>query len=245
MRKILSTFTLFYILFTYQLANAQQITLTPEQMLQNKVTWVKRPHPRYSISDIRYKEREVIFKMYISPTGIIETADIIQSSGLEKIDQLFRKEILSSRFKPLILDGKAHPFIATQPFFLSIDRKGFRSKPLNQNITNVCTVSFNSKNWLSQEKDLETPFGYLSKPNLQLQKNELEGKNRSVDIEFKLSLKNEISDLKIIHSSGVPIIDAKLVQALMSTDIEAPRKFYQFYKLKFADHIYFNLNDCE
>ena len=96
----------------------------------------------------------------------------------------------------------------------------------------------------STAKSQNFAFRYISKPQIYFLLSELGHQNRSVHVAFKLSKKNEVSDLQIIESSGKTHLDTQVLKSLKDAKFDAPRKFYQFYKLKFTDRIYFNKDNC-
>lgn len=168
-----------------------------------------------------------------------------KSSGIAALDSKIERAVRSAKFKPYKENGVAYPFIAEQPFKLNLNKDMPITSSNSYTIPYECKYYFKSQIWRSQENNVKTPFKYLSKPSLVLLKNELENQDRAMDIEFKLSRKNEISDVKIIKSSGLPDLDLQVQRAINQAEVESPRKFYQLFKLKFTDHVYFYLNNCE
>lgn len=207
------------------------------------VQWSRSPKPSYTNRELQGKNRELSIKIYVSETGAIEKTEVLKSSGIEALDLKIQRAVRSAKFKPYTENGIRYRFIAEQPFSLQFNPDGDYDPRYNSN--DQCSYSFQSKNLSAQQKRINTKFEYDSKPQLKILKSELEGKDRSLDVEFKLSRKNKISDLAVINSSGLKEIDDKVIDAITKTKITAPRKFYQFYKLKFTDQIYFNLKDCE
>ena len=206
------------------------------------VRWIRPPKPVYTNNDLQGKDRTLTIKIYVKEDGTVDRSEVTKSSGLAALDSKVQRAVKSAKFRPYKENGIAYPFIAEQPFKLELGSAKYSNDTV---VSQSCTYSFQSQHWDTQSKATSAPFNYESKPQLRIFEYELENKDRTLDIEFKLSRKNEVSDLRVITSSGLKKLDDEVSHAISKTKITASRKFYQFYKLKFTDHIYFNLKDCE
>lgn len=133
----------------------------------------------------------------------------------------------------------AVPFTAEQPFSLQLS-----AAPVKK-VSHACTYNFESEVWNKQQSNQSTTFRYNTQPNLNIAPEQLAQQSREVEFSFKLSRKNEISQVEISKSSGVNLMDTQVKYAVSNASITAPRKFWQFYKLKFNDRIYFDIKQCK
>lgn len=239
MKKLLISALIICSSFTYaEIPNKPELQ---DYKTLGSVQWLRSPKPAYTNRELQGKDRDLIIKMYVTENGTIEKTEVVRSSGIEALDLKIQRAVRSARFKPYTENGIRYPFIAEQPFELRSSSDAYGG----YNSRFECVYQFKSKNLDAQEKNEKVAFNYQSKPLLRIFEREIENKDRSLDVEFKLSRKNKISDLAVINSSGLKEIDDKVIDAITKTKITAARKFYQFYKLKFTDQIYFNLKDCE
>lgn len=205
--------------------------------------WLRKPNIRFSNEDLHGKNRNLVIRMHVNTQGSIEKTEITKSSGISALDRKVQLALQRSKFKPYKENGIAKPFIAEQPFRFQLDEER-QSEPYQPEQAQ-CTIEFNSDQWQAQQKNGNLAFRYITKPNLDFIPSQLMNQNRSVNVVFKLSKKNQISDLEITKSSGLTSVDAEVFRAIQSTRLDAPRKFYQFYKLTFTDRIYLNIDDCK
>ena len=217
------------------IAKSAETELAHQQV--NDVAWSRAPRVQLREHELKgIDDRILVIRMYVNAQGRIEKTIIIQSSGIPSIDAKVERAVKVAKFQPYRENGVALPFMADQPFFIKAENGPSQS--------NQCIIDLKSKQWHAQQNGSKTNFTYLQKPNLYLHKAQLENQNRDLEIEFKLSNKNEVSNIHVVKSSGLHLIDKQVTELIHHSKFEAPRKFYQFYKLKFSDHIYFNLDDC-
>lgn len=206
------------------------------------ISWVRKPQVRVTDRELEGKSRQIIVRVHVNTFGNIERTEITKSSGLVSLDHKVERAVMNSKFRPYKENGIAMPFIAKQPFQFSVTESPRASASKSE--TPSCTVGFNSDQWQAQQKSEKFAFRYISKPQIYFLLSEPGHQNRSVHVAFKLSKKNEVSDLQIIESSGKTHLDTQVLKSLQNAKFDAQRKFYQFYKLKFTDRVYFNIEDC-
>lgn len=222
---------------------AETITKDLTAIDQNSsISWLRKPQVRITDEQIDGKSFQIIVRVHVNTFGRIERTEITKSSGIPSIDRKVERAVMASKFRPYKENGVAMPFIAEQPFRFSATDSARSSTSKTE--PRECSVGFNSDQWQAQQKSSQMAFRYITKPQIHFLKSQLGHQNRSLNVVFKLSKKNEISDLSITKSSEKALVDHHVLQALQSAKFDAPRKFYQFYKLKFTDRIYFNIDDC-
>ena len=206
------------------------------------ISWEKPPRITFTEQDIKRSSRKLMIQIYASEQGLIKKTKVIESSGSPSLDAKIEQAVKEAKLKPYIENGIAYPIIAIQPFVLSLPYKNSRKKNTDD-INHECELI--SQNWLAQEKGQPTSFHYQSKPALTVSKWELADKNRYLNISFKLSKQNKISNVRIIDSNTDSNFNEMVLASIQRAQATAPRKFYQFYKLKFTDRIDFKAQECK
>ncbi|WP_180034869.1 MULTISPECIES: hypothetical protein [unclassified Acinetobacter] len=72
---------------------------------------------------------------------------------------------------------------------------------------------------------------------------ESEAKQFSIDFSFSVDRKNQISDIRLIQSPSDPIARL-LLKKFELAKIEAPRKFYQIFKIQLKERIQLKNIQC-
>lgn len=208
------------------------------QRSANNISWLKKPRFKVNNDELKQQNRQISVVIHADEKGEVAQVDIVQSSGLPELDKKIVRAVYQSKFRPYKENGVAVSFIVQQPFNLQLSTATFKE------MTPVCTYHFKSEVWNKQQSDQSTPFRYKTQPRLTIISEQLVQQSRDIEFSFKLSRKNEISQVEISKSSGVNQIDSQIKYAVTHASITAPRKFWQFYKLKFNDRIYFDINHC-
>ena len=208
------------------------------QRSANNIFWLKKPSFRFSEHELRQQNRQISVVIHGNEKGEVTLVNIAQSSGLPELDKKVVRAVYQSKFRPYKENGVAIPFTAEQPFNLKLSTATFKER------SPVCAYHFESEVWNKQQSDQSTPFRYKTQPRLTISSEQLAQQSRNIEFSFKLSRKNEISQVEISKSSGVNLMDSQIKYAVTHASITAPRKFWQFYKLKFNDRIYFDINHC-
>lgn len=86
------------------------------------ISWKRAPKMSFTNTDLKGEDRTLIFNFFVSTDGTIEKTEIIKSSGIEELDLKLQANMKSAKFKPLIENGIATPFVAQQPFSLKLDK---------------------------------------------------------------------------------------------------------------------------
>lgn len=98
--------------------------------VKESVKWEKRPSLGLGNKDLEGYDRDFSIYFEANESGVITHAEIVKSSGLQKIDETVLKRFKKARTKPHQIDGVAHPISATQPFSMMTSRKiEFETKP--------------------------------------------------------------------------------------------------------------------
>ena len=170
-------------------------------------------------------------------------ADVQESTGLRALDQKLIDAVEDAKVKPVQKNGKAVPIVGYQTFTLSLNNAEDRISSKKQ-----CTYSFNSQNWIKQEKDKSVAFHYLQQPSLALDQSLLKNKDRVVKFKFKLNKQGEIAQVKLTKLSGVNAIDQQVIEAVEHAQVSVKRSYrtlWIYKKSSFSDQIQFKQNDCK
>ena len=119
------------------------------------------------------------------------------------------------------------------------------SLKLDDNADQDCLYNFNSENWRAQQQHKKVPFQYLNQPQLEINRDQLNGYDRSIKFSFKSNKHGNIKKVKIQQSSGTYALDQAVIQAVSQVQISAPRKFWIYKKSHFKDQIHFKLEECQ
>lgn len=220
-------------------SNEQAQNTNTVQLSADRIVWVKQPRIRFNDHELRQQNRQISVVIHGNEKGEVTQVEIAQSSGLPELDKKVVRAVYQSKFRPYKNNGVAIPFTAEQPFSLQLSRATFKER------SPICTYHFESEVWNKQQSNQSTAFRYNTQPNLNITPEQLAQQSREVEFSFKLSRKNEISQVEISKSSGVNLMDTQVKYAVSNASITAPRKFWQFYKLKFNDRIYFDIKQCK
>ncbi len=220
-------------------SNEQTQNTNTVQLSADRIVWVKQPRIRFNDHELRQQNRQISVVIHGNEKGEVTQVEIAQSSGLPELDKKVVRAVYQSKFRPYKKNGVAVPFTAEQPFSLQLSTATFKER------SPICTYHFESEVWNKQQSNQSTAFRYNTQPNLNITPEQLAQQSREVEFSFKLSRKNEISQVEISKSSGVNLMDTQVKYAVSNASITAPRKFWQFYKLKFNDRIYFDIKQCK
>lgn len=228
------------------LHNKSQIG-APEQLSEiytQAASWMRTPRIRIQPNELQGQNREIQTIITANHLGYILDVQITRSSGITALDKKVIRAIKQERLRSSKQNSSTQNFRVSQSFNLTAteaDLNRYRSSMSGAN--SQCHYYFNSEVWKAQHHQ-DTSFKYDQQPRIIIRKADLDGKNRVIQFAFKLSRQNEISNIQLENSSGSNTIDVQVISALMNAKVSAPRKFWQFYKLKFNDSIVFDLEQC-
>lgn len=220
---------------TTEQSNAQHLT--------TRIQWLKFPQLSYQTADLKNEDRSAIIRVQTDQAGKVVEADVQESTGLRALDQKLIDAVEDAKVKPVQKNGKAVPIVGYQTFTLSLNNAEDRISSKKQ-----CTYSFNSQNWIKQEKDKSVAFHYLQQPSLALDQSLLKNKDRVVKFKFKLNKQGEIAQVKLTKLSGVNAIDQQVIEAVEHAQVSVKRSYrtlWIYKKSSFSDQIQFKQNDCK
>ena len=221
---------------------AANVQLTPQKSsalpahLTTRLQWARTPQLEYSDNDLNHQDRAAIVRVVSDETGQVTQATIQESTGLPQLDQMLTSAAKAAQIKPFTVDGNAIPTIGYQAFTLKL------TQPLN---SNDCIYTFNSENWLKQQQDKSVPFKYLKQPVLQVEREELKGKDRLIKFKFKVDKDGQAIRIKIKKGSGIYALDEKIMQAISTASVEVPKTLWLYKKSSLKDQIEFRLDNCQ
>jgi TonB family protein len=169
--------------------------------------------------------------------GDVTNATVEESTGIKALDQILIDAVEDAQVKPHIKDGHAVSQIGYQAFNLKLSNKDA-----------LCDYEFDSKVWQAQQDGKKTTFKYQSKPEFQLNSEQLNGHNRQVKFSFKADKHGNIKTVKIKQGSGIYALDQSISQALTDSQISVKRTartLWLYKKSSFKDEIQFKLNACK
>ena len=214
---------------------AQSIQVS-EAHLTTRIEWQQFPRIEYTDEDLMDSPRSAVVRVRANDTGKITSAEIQDSTGLKRLDQMIIDAVKRSKVKPHVENDMAIPIIGYQVFNLKLTEDG-------QN----CKYSFNSKQWQVQQQTKKTSFKYLSQPELDITTEDLKGFDRKVVFKIKTNHKGQIKSVKISKGSGLFTLDQKLVRGLKGSTISSSRKASTLWIYKpasFKDEIQFQKDAC-
>ncbi|AOA59160.1 energy transducer TonB family protein [Acinetobacter larvae] len=206
------------------------------------IRWQTPPNIRLSSHDLREIDRDITLTIYANGMGKVTRVIIEKSSGLAAVDQKVVRAVYRASFQPYQENGIAQAFFVTQP----INLKNPSALTTQDNTSGqTCHVAFNSWVWSQQIAGVTTAFRYKKPLPLSLDPKQLQGQDRHIDLQFKLSRNNVISDVKLLKSSGDHTIDKEVLHIFANyAEINAKPKFWQFYKRTMTDQIQLKLHHC-
>ncbi|MEQ4563114.1 MAG: energy transducer TonB, partial [Acinetobacter sp.] len=89
------------------------------------------------------------------------------------------------------------------------------------------------------------PFRYIEQPSLQVDRDELKGKDRYVRLSFKVDKAGNVTRVKIKKGSGIYALDEKVMQAVMGAKVEVSKTLWLYKKSTLSDKINFSLDACQ
>jgi len=203
--------------------------------LTTRIQWVRFPQPVYKDEDLKGQDRHAIIRIYADETGKVNKAAIQESTGIKTLDDILLTAVQQAQVKAYIENDTALPVIGYQAFSLKLD----------DNADQDCLYNFNSENWLAQQQHKKVPFQYLNQPQLEINRDQLNGYDRSIKFSFKSNKHGNIKKVKIQQGSGTYALDQAVIQAVSQVQISTPRKFWIYKKSHFKDQIYFKLEECQ
>ncbi len=227
---------------THAKETATNVQLAPQKSsalpahLTTRLQWARTPQLQYSDNDLNHQDRAAIVRVVSDESGQVTQATIQESTGIAKLDQMLTSAAKAAQIKPFMVDGSAIPTIGYQAFTLKL------TQPLN---SNDCIYTFNSENWFKQQQDQPVPFRYLKQPVLQVDREELKGKDRLVKFKFKVDKEGQVTRIKIKKGSGIYALDEKIMQAVSAASVEVPKTLWIYKKSTLKDQIQFKLDNCQ
>ena len=221
----------------------QQLEQNDSQHLTTRIQWAKFPQVKYLSSELNDQERSAIIKVKADNTGKVVEADVQESTGIRALDQKLIEAVEVAKVKPILKNGKAVPIIGYQTFTLTINNA---TDHLQQN--QQCTYTFNSDNWIKQEKGKSVAFHYTTQPQLALDESLLKFKNRVVKFKFKVNKQGDVIQAKLTKLSGVNALDQQVLNTVENAKIEVKRSYRTLWTYKpstFSDEIIFKTNNCK
>lgn len=210
----------------------QTITAEPAH-LTTRIQWAKLPKITYDDADLKFQDRYAIVRIKANESGKIIDADVKESSGLQKLDQMLLKAVYAAKTKPFTKDGNELSIIGYQSFSLKL------SDDLER-----CQYNFNSKIWQAQQDQNKMAFTYKQQPQLQINTADLNGHSRIVKFSFQVDKNGNVKSSKITKGSGIYTLDQHILTSVNSAKVEVPRKYWIYKKSKLKDEIQFNFNQC-
>lgn len=220
-------------------SNEQTQNTNTVQLSADHISWSRQPKIRLNNHELGQQSHQIDVMISANEKGEVTQVHITQSSGRPALDRKIVSAVYASKFRPYKHNGVATPITVTQSFSLQPSRTALK------HTSAVCTYNFESEVWHKQQSDQRSAFRYNTQPSLRIVPEQLSQQSREIEFSFKLSRQNSISQVEILKSSGVQLMDAQVKYAVSHASITAPRKFWQFYKLKFNDRIYFDIKQCK
>ncbi len=233
-------FVISTLLFLNQAIFAEYTQATPSkypaQLAIEQVQWQRAPRIRIESCDLENKDRYLDLEITADTNGKVTDVKVLQSTMLDHLDQKVIKAVFASRFRPI-----GESFRVTQAFNFT-GQSSTACRP--RNTPKTCSYLFESHVLLEQALKHKTPFKYKEVPNFSTTKDALKGESREVHFSFKLSHKDQISNIKITKSSGLNNLDQQVISAFSTTKVTTDKQWWQFYKVTHQDRIYFDINKC-
>ena len=217
-----------------QTSSAQQAA----ELTRDSAQWRIAPRIRIQPCDLENQNRKLDLQITANPQGKVTDVKVLESTGVDHLDQKIIKTVYASRFRPT-----GETFTVSQAFALNFTGQPTAlCRPVKQQ--NTCVYLFETKILGEQILKHKTPFQYKEVPKFFIHKDELKGESREIHFSFKLTNKDQISNIKINKSSGLNHLDQQVISALSTTRITSDKKWWQFYKVTHQDQIVFDLNKC-
>ncbi|KOR16058.1 MULTISPECIES: energy transducer TonB [Acinetobacter] len=215
--------------------SAQKSAALPAH-LTTRLQWARTPQLEYSDADLNQQDRAAIVRVVADETGQITQATIQESTGLSKLDNMLINATKAALIQPFQVDDTAVPTIGYQAFTLKIAH-ALKS--------NDCVYRFDSEHWRKQQQDKKVPFRYIEQPSLQVDRDELKGKDRYIRLSFKVDKAGNVTRVKIKKGSGIYALDEKVMQAVMGAKVEVSKTLWLYKKSTLSDKINFSLDACQ
>ena len=199
-----------------------------------RIEWIKFPQPQYKNDDLKEQNRAAILRVHADETGKITQASVQESTGLRHLDDILVQAVKNAQVKPHMINDTALATIGFQTFNLKY----------YDNNQEQCSYTFNSNNWIAQSTQQETPFVYLSQPQLHVDAEMLNQHDRNITFGFKVDKNGYVKNAKIKKGSGIYDLDQMILESISSVQIEVPRKYGMYKKSRLKDEIQFLLEQC-
>ena len=218
---------------TQQLAPQKSAALSAH--LTTRINWSQFPKPNYQNDDLNGQDRSAILRIYADETGQVTKAQVQESTGIKKLDEVLIKAVYAAKVKPEQRQETLVPIIGYQVFNLNYQEDG----------TEICQYDFNSKIWQAQQNQQKVDFRYVNQPVLVLSEDELNAHNCRVAFKLKVNNKGQVKKVNISKGSGVYAVDQKVKAALQASNVKVARKYWLYKPNTLKDEITFKLNACD
>lgn len=217
----------------------QTVTAEPAH-LTTRIDWIKFPKLKYDDADLNGRDRAAIVRIKANESGQVIEANVQESTGIKKLDQLLVQSVLAAQTKPFQQNGNRLSVIGYQSFSLK----------LNDNDTDqqACAISGISNNWQKQQQQKSVGFEYVAQPSVQIESSLLKNQNRVVKFKFKVDKQGDVSRVKLNKRSGVNAIDQQVIDAVEKTQVKTHRTastLWIYKKSKLSDEISFKVDNCQ
>ncbi len=214
---------------------ATQTVRAESAHLTTRIQWIEFPKIQFKDADLSSQDRYAIVRIKADESGKVIDASVKESTGIAQLDQMLLKAVYSAKTKPFQKNGNELSIIGYQAFSLK----------LNDDDTDNCALSFNSKIWQAQQQQKKTAFTYIKSPEFNVKANDLNGYDRKIKLTLKVNKHGNVKQVKINKGSGVYNLDQAVKQSLLTAQVDVPRKFWIYKKSHLKDEINFNLDMCK
>ncbi|WOE30403.1 MULTISPECIES: TonB family protein [unclassified Acinetobacter] len=200
--------------------------------LTTRISWTQFPQPQYTAQDLDGQNRTAIIRIHADETGQITKATTQESSGLAALDQILLTAVRHAKVNPPIQNEVPVAMIGYQTFQLRLPDEHEEN----------CNLSFQSQNWLAQNRAEKTAFQYQQQPSITLTRDDLKNHDRSIAFKFKVGRAGQVKKVDIIQGSGNYDLDQKVRQAILNSQIHVKRSIstlWLYKKSTFKDYITF------
>lgn len=219
----------------------EKLTAEPAH-LTTRIQWIKYPQLQFKSEDLANHDRSAIIRIRADETGRVIATEVKESTGLKFLDQKIIAAVTLAKVKPYSKNGTTLEMVGYQTFTLKLD-----DSEDNPSRKSQCSYSFESKNWLRQQKHQSVPFTYLQQPQLQLAEVLLNDQDRVVKFKFKVDQQGDVTQVKLKKRSGVNAIDQQVIEAVQHSQVAVKRSYktlWIYKKSTFKDEIHFEVNGC-
>lgn len=167
------------------------MTLSP---LQNNKIWLVKPYISYQNMDLQGQNRQLILELMRNNTGLIQTIQILQSTGLKHLDEKIIGQVKDAR-----LDPKTTPEKLRLP--LNLTTQFSEQKSRKTEVKDHMPVLEAEKIWQF--------FPFITYTN-----QDLNEQTRQLNIALSFNASGGVIKTEILQSSGLDTLDQKIQNQL-------------------------------